>query len=270
MQGERIAHSTGVQVRLRYGLTYQEAEAVNVVGYIPGLDRTSQGERVLLTAVYTGRSPDEGVIYPGADENASGVAVLLETARWLHDLDWIPKRTVVFAAFGEGGGGYFVNHPALPTRPSDVWTTVSIRGLAAGARYMARAAIGAGLDRAFDQSARRFGVRTTQLDPEPLFFVSNYSRLTQSDVSFPSPYQGLMIVRPGDALSGTAYGDRRRYQQLQGRALFERGRDPGGVPGRARPLCPAPWLGRARRRRRLVARRMCALSPADGSSPGRP
>jgi uncharacterized Zn-binding protein involved in type VI secretion len=64
------------------------------------------------------RKGDEGRIHPGADDNASGVAVLLEMARALGSGDK-PPRTIVFAAFtgeeaGRLGSKYYAEHPAFP------------------------------------------------------------------------------------------------------------------------------------------------------------
>jgi hypothetical protein len=72
----------------------------NVVGLLPGLDTTSAGEIVLLSAHYDHLGKDaKGNIYPGAADNASGVAVLLEAARQLSRPEHRPKRTVAFDAF---------------------------------------------------------------------------------------------------------------------------------------------------------------------------
>jgi hypothetical protein len=202
-QGEAVKLHTGLRVRLTYGLVYEEVRATNVIGYIAGLDLESQAERILVTATYTGPPPRDGQTYPGADENASGVATMLETARLLHDLGVVPKRTVVFAAFDEVGGSQFVQSPALPTRSSNTWTGVILHGLGAGEARLARLEEGSGFARAFDQSARRFGVRTQTLDGWQFFFISNYSRLSWSDVTIPTSYQGLVVTRPGDSLSGT-------------------------------------------------------------------
>jgi len=201
--GEQIALHTGLQVKLTYGLVYEESPAMNIIGYIPGLDMESRGERILVAATYTGASPQDGAIYPGADENASGVAVMLETARLLHDLEFIPKRTVVFAALDEMGGSEFVMHPPLPTTRSDIWTVVTIHGLGAGQPRLARSETGSGPAHAFDQSARRFGVRTEELDGWLSFIVSNYSRLSHSEPRVYDSYQALAVTRPGDGLSGT-------------------------------------------------------------------
>jgi len=190
-------------VKLTYGLVYEEMPATNVIGYIPGLDIDSRGERILVAATYTGASPKNRAIYPGADENASGVAVMLETARLMHDLEFVPKRTVVFAAFDEMGGSEFVMHPALPTTRSDIWTVVTLHGVGAGEPYLTRSETGTGPAHAFDQSARRFGVRTEELDGWLSFIVSNYSRVSYNEPRVYDSYQALAVTRPGDDLSGT-------------------------------------------------------------------
>jgi hypothetical protein len=128
---------------------------------------------------------------------------MLETARLMHDLELIPRRTVVFAAFDEGGGSQFVINPVFPTSRSDIWTAVILHGLGAGEPRLARLEAGTGPARAFDQSARRFGVRTEGLDEWLFFFVSNYSRLNYTEPVVNKSYQGLTVTRPGDELSGT-------------------------------------------------------------------
>jgi acetylornithine deacetylase/succinyl-diaminopimelate desuccinylase-like protein len=61
--------------------------------------------------------PDStGKVHDGADDNASGVAALLEVARLLHTRH--PARTIVFIAFsgeeiGDIGSAYFVQHPLV-------------------------------------------------------------------------------------------------------------------------------------------------------------
>ncbi len=67
----------------------------------------------------------------------------------------------------------------------------------------ARLEVGPGLARAFDQTARRFKVRTEELDEWRFFFISNYSRLRRNDPWPHDSYQALVVTRPGDDLSGT-------------------------------------------------------------------
>ena len=90
----------------------REFELVNLVARIPGSDPKLAKEPVLVLAHldHLGRGwPDvregnENEIHPGADDNASGVAVLLELARAMAS-EPQPPRPVVFAAVtGEEAG----------------------------------------------------------------------------------------------------------------------------------------------------------------------
>ncbi|MCK5222853.1 MAG: M20/M25/M40 family metallo-hydrolase, partial [Candidatus Aminicenantes bacterium] len=94
----------------------------NVIGLIPGTKEKLAGETVVIAAHYDhlGRGwPDvrkgnEGIIHPGADDNASGVSVMLELAKNLGK-SLSPDRNILFIAFtGEEnklmGSEYFVNN----------------------------------------------------------------------------------------------------------------------------------------------------------------
>ncbi len=56
-------------------------DEVNVAGTVPGSE--TQETRILLTAHYDHLGTIDGTVYPGADDNASGVAVLLDVVRGL-------------------------------------------------------------------------------------------------------------------------------------------------------------------------------------------
>ncbi len=100
----------------------EKAPVKNIIGIIPGTNPKYAGESVLVCAHYDHlglgwpdvHKGDEGKIHPGADDNASGVAVLLELARVLGP-SFKPERTVIFAAFtaeesGLKGSQYFIGH----------------------------------------------------------------------------------------------------------------------------------------------------------------
>ncbi|MCC6349408.1 MAG: M20/M25/M40 family metallo-hydrolase [Candidatus Eisenbacteria bacterium] len=106
---------SGVPVRLR-----------NVIGVLRGSEAAWAGQSALLTAHYDHlgfgwpdvHRGDEGRLHPGADDNASGVAVLLELAKSLAAGER-PGRTLVFVAFtgeesGLQGSRYYAAHPAFP------------------------------------------------------------------------------------------------------------------------------------------------------------
>jgi hypothetical protein len=104
------------------------AEATNVVGILPGSDPSLRGEAIVVGAHYDhlGRgmvkSPDgEPVeeIMNGADDNASGVAALIEVAAAIRTDPILPSRTLVFVAFtgeelGLLGSQHYVESPAVP------------------------------------------------------------------------------------------------------------------------------------------------------------
>jgi hypothetical protein len=81
-------------------MEYRRREVHNVVGLWPGTDITLNSEVVILAAYYDGlgRAPD-GTLYPGANDNASGVAAMLEIIRALHQADFQPKRSILFVAW---------------------------------------------------------------------------------------------------------------------------------------------------------------------------
>jgi Zn-dependent M28 family amino/carboxypeptidase len=85
----------------------------NVIGIVPGGDRA-----VLVSAHYDHLGVDEdGVVYPGADDNASGVAVMLAMARAASAAPL--EDTVLFIAFGAEepgliGSGAYVQKPIWP------------------------------------------------------------------------------------------------------------------------------------------------------------
>ena len=69
--------------------------AVNYVGYILG---SASPERfIVVSAHYDHLGVKEGKLYPGADDNASGVAAMLAIAAWFKDHP--PRHSIVFAAF---------------------------------------------------------------------------------------------------------------------------------------------------------------------------
>jgi hypothetical protein len=90
----------------------------NIIGTLPG-SAGPDAPCVVVGAHYDhlGIAAD-GSRYPGADDNASGIAVLLELANRLRQ-DEPLRNTVVFAAFsgeeeGTLGSAYYAEHPVCP------------------------------------------------------------------------------------------------------------------------------------------------------------
>jgi hypothetical protein len=75
---------------------------LNVLGAVAGRDPAHERERVVVGAHYDHLGRRNGQIYPGADDNASGTAVLLALAEAVGQLaasGTVPRRSIVFAAF---------------------------------------------------------------------------------------------------------------------------------------------------------------------------
>ena len=81
--------------------TAAPVSGVNVVGLCRGRDPSLPV--FVVSAHYDHLGIRDGVIYPGADDNASGVAVLLEVAAYCRKNPF--RRSIVFAAFDAEEGG---------------------------------------------------------------------------------------------------------------------------------------------------------------------
>jgi aminopeptidase YwaD len=101
--------------------------ARNVIGFIPGNDPQLRDEVIVIGAHYDhlgygevgSLAPEPGDIHPGADDNASGTAAIMELARLLAQNRDRLKRSVLVIAFSaeeEGllGAEYFVQNPTVP------------------------------------------------------------------------------------------------------------------------------------------------------------
>jgi Peptidase family M28/PDZ domain len=114
----------------------------NVVGILPGADPKLRDEHVVIGAHYdhlgfgyfgTRNSNTEGQIHHGADDNASGTAVLLQMAEQLSRGQPKPARTVVFVAFsaeelGLHGSRHYVNQPPIPLASAKAMVNLDMVG----------------------------------------------------------------------------------------------------------------------------------------------
>ena len=88
----------------------------NVVGYLPGADPELAGDIIVVGAHHDHLGVEDGEIYNGANDNASGVAVVLAVAQAVTQRADPPRRTIVFATFGSEelgleGSYHYVEHP---------------------------------------------------------------------------------------------------------------------------------------------------------------
>lgn len=166
------------------GSAREGSPAQNVLGYIPGASGRAQpgegqmdAELVVVLAQYDSPPAGPDGCCPAANDNASGVAVMLEAMRTLQESGYQPYRTLLFVAYsGEGLDG------GEPVNPKDIykflqakqgWATtfdpvavVSLRGLGAGAgkRLMLSAGGNQRLAQLFERAARQMGVPTARAE----------------------------------------------------------------------------------------------------------
>ncbi len=96
---------------------YESGVTANVIGYLPGNDPELKNEAIILGAHLDGQGY-LGMHFPGALDNASGVADILAAAKALARSKGQMKRSVVFIFFGAEevglvGGTVYCDNPAF-------------------------------------------------------------------------------------------------------------------------------------------------------------
>lgn len=116
----------GVKLRGNLKAKIRNIESRNVLGMLPGSDPKLRNEYVMFSAHWDHLGvalPVNGdAIYNGAIDNATGLGVVLETARAFSTLRQMPRRSMLFAFWtaeesGLRGAEYYSQHPLfLPAK----------------------------------------------------------------------------------------------------------------------------------------------------------
>lgn len=106
----------------------KDFKAENIFGYVPGTSK----KYIVFTAHYDhlGGIGDQ-VFIPGAQDNASGVAMCLDLARYYVENPGSHNIAVILFAGEEAGllgSGYFVSHPQLPLEDIDFLINLDMLG----------------------------------------------------------------------------------------------------------------------------------------------
>jgi Zn-dependent M28 family amino/carboxypeptidase len=189
--GEVALMRADVSVRMATSVTQTDdstsEKCYNIIGFIPGagaqmesgLGRGLDSQVILVHAYYDGLGigPD-GTFYAGANDNASGVATMLEMARVLNRGAYQPDKTVVFVAWtgGERGDNLSVRdvmNAKLGFSSLTVEAVIELSGVGAGdGKGIALGdASSFRLVQVFQKAARRMGVSTTTRGRGPHFGV---------------------------------------------------------------------------------------------------
>ncbi len=104
--GRPLSFSTSTRLRLEVRTRHvPQGNGYNVLGILPGSDPALSAEYVIVGAHADHCGTIMDLRFPGANDNASGAAVVLEIARALATAGEKPKRPIVFALFGAEESG---------------------------------------------------------------------------------------------------------------------------------------------------------------------
>ncbi len=166
-------HTASVEIE---GTIHELVPVRHVLGHWTGLSDSRSGgindQMIVVMAQYDTPPPTpDDAFYPGANDNASGVAVMLETIRTMHETGYQPYRTFLFVAYSAEGleGGESVYPPDVErfleakhgfSGNFDIEAVVDLRGLGAGEGDGVIISAGGSMRLAdlFEQSARQMGV----------------------------------------------------------------------------------------------------------------
>jgi hypothetical protein len=242
---------SGGDITLTVTLEQNRIQADNVVGLLPGSDPRLKDEHIVIGAHYdhlgyghygTRDSSTEGQVHYGADDNASGTAVLLQLAERLSQVNPKPARTVVFAAFsgeelGLYGSRHYTRHPPLPLSSAKAMLNLDMVGRLRENRVTVFGGRSAnGLSDIVADEARKLGLHIHESDgigrsdnisfynnkvPALHFFSGNHADYHRpSDTWDKLNYDGM--IRVADLVAETARRIADTAEQLQFVALPSR------------------------------------------------
>ncbi len=196
----------------------------NVAGYLPG----DTGEYVVIGAHYDhlglggqySLAPSlTGTIHPGADDNASGAAGVIELARWFAAQPK-QKRGILFLAFageelGLLGSSFYVNHPELPLSQDVAMINMDMIGrVRDGKLFIGGVGTGTTLRKLVEDAAPRYSLRIDYSDAG--YGSSDHTSFTAKQVPVLFFFSGLHADyhKPSDTWDKIDAPDAARVLQL--------------------------------------------------------
>jgi Zn-dependent M28 family amino/carboxypeptidase len=118
--GEMVSRDLNKQAAIDVTVKREQVTGYNVAGFIEGSDARLKSEAVIYTAHYDAFGIDAaGRIYPGAADNALGVAEMVSIAEAFSKSTQKPRRSIIFLAvtgeeYGLLGAEHWAKNPAWP------------------------------------------------------------------------------------------------------------------------------------------------------------
>lgn len=126
-----VAVGLNALVEVTADVQLKKVQTMNVVAVLRGSDPVLRDEYLVLGAHYDhlgmggfgsgSRIPDTSAVHNGADDNASGVAAVMELAGYFSHREVKPSRSIIFIAFGAEesgliGSAWFADHLPVDIR----------------------------------------------------------------------------------------------------------------------------------------------------------
>ncbi len=164
----------GLEVRENVDVERVVKTVHNVLGYLQGqtdeyLIIGAHYDHLGLGGVFSLAPSLTGTVHPGADDNASGTAGVIELARHFSALPK-PKRGILFMTFageelGLLGSGYYANHPELPLDKAVTMINMDMIGrVRDGKLYVGGAGTGTTLRKDLDGITPRYALHVDYSD----------------------------------------------------------------------------------------------------------
>ncbi len=135
--------ATSSNVDISVGMEQNIVKTQNVVALLEGADENLKNEFIVIGGHYDhlgmggegsgSRKPDTIAVHNGADDNASGIASILEIAEKFANQKDKPKRSIIFIAFGAEeigliGSKFFVKNPPVDLKKINAMINLDMIG----------------------------------------------------------------------------------------------------------------------------------------------
>lgn len=200
LKPQSFALPAKLEARVNVDIRRDTAKVHNVAAYLPG----ETSEYVIVGAHYdhlglgdqNSLAPNQiGTPHPGADDNASGTAGVIELARWFSG-DRKHKRGILFLAFageelGLLGSQYYVNHPEIPLDRAVAMINMDMIGRIKDSRvFVSGTGTGSTLQKLIDDVAPKHGM-TVDVSEKAGYGASDHTSFTAKQVPVLFFFSGL-------------------------------------------------------------------------------
>ncbi len=191
----------GIEVRENIDVERVVKTVHNVLGYLPGesdeyLIIGAHYDHLGLGGPYSLAPSLTGTVHPGADDNASGTAGVIELARHFSALPK-PKRGILFMTYageelGLLGSSFYVNHPELPLGKAVTMINMDMIGrVRDGKLFIGGAGTGTTLRKDLDAITPRFPKLHVDYSDNSGYGSSDHTEFTTKQVPVLFFFSGL-------------------------------------------------------------------------------